>query len=277
MPSPESIDILPYEWRRLFPPIGGVWTAAAGLTVLIGQPGRVNDLTAGRPLWLTVIAGALGAITIWLIAATAALVGAAGIEKLVLHRWPRLGRAVIKRRQRRWDRLTEHIHERVSVASRDGAIPYVQRRTAISPTRPVAATRLADRWAATEARVRGAYGLDLTSTWPRLWLVIPEYVRTELRSAALIWHSACMWWCWAVLFALLGFLWWPHVIVAVALGLYARSRLRPNLIARAELVESVYDIYGTDLADALSVPLGPARRLDPAKGAEITSLVRKGS
>jgi hypothetical protein len=47
--------------------------------------------------------------------------------------------------------------------------------------RPVHPTWMADRLAAAGSRVYHQYGLDLEFTWPRLWLLLPELTRTEVR------------------------------------------------------------------------------------------------
>jgi hypothetical protein len=41
---------------------------------------------------------------------------------------------------------------------------------------------MGDRVAALETRVRNEYELDFPAAWPRLWLVIPEPSRAELRA-----------------------------------------------------------------------------------------------
>ncbi len=280
----DTLDVSPHEWRRIFAPVGAAWSAALGLTVYFGHPQwadmwledtRLRVGLTATP-WSAVIAVLAAAFIGWLAGGVGALVGATLLERFLLRRWSRLGRPLVRLRQHRWDLLTQRIHQ-VAESDPDTALRHMRRRTMIALTRPSAATWLADRWAAAEARIQGAYGLDLRSTWPRLWLTMPETARAELRIAAAAWHSACLWWCWALLFASLGPIWWPSLLVAFVMALFARSRLRRSLIARAELIESCYDMYATDLAARMSVALKQPGPLDPAKGREITALIRKGS
>jgi hypothetical protein len=128
-----------------------------------------------------------------------------------------------------------------------------------------------------ERRVWSEYRLDVATAWPRLWLVLPADVRSELRLAAGGWHRACVWATWAVVYAVVAVLWWPVVIPAVVLAGTAWARGRATMEYRAALVEAAFDTYGPRLAQALAVPLGPAGRLTATSGAEVTARIAKGA
>ena len=56
---------------------------------------------------------------------------------------------------------------------------------------------------------RRTYGLDLTAAWPRLWLIVPDTVRTELGGARDAFSAATQLTAWAIFYLILGAWWWP--------------------------------------------------------------------
>jgi hypothetical protein len=121
------------------------------------------------------------------------------------------------------------------------------------------------------------YGLDLTFGWARLWLVLPDAVRTELSAAEAAFASAAVTGTWAVPYLALGVGWWPAVLIGVGVGLSGWLRARAAVADLAALSEAAIDLHGRDLATALGVgvddTVGP---LTAAEGTQITAIVRKG-
>ncbi|CAL9666889.1 hypothetical protein [Streptomyces sp. enrichment culture] len=141
------------------------------------------------------------------------------------------------------------------------------------PTRPL---WIGDRLAATDARVYAAYGLDLGTAWPRLWLTVPEETRAEVRLAATAFDAAAGLAGWGLLYLLLGAVWWPAAVAGVVVCAVGWRRGRVCVSVYADLVESVVDLHGRPLAQALGLTEDPGPMTEEL-GTEITAVVRKGA
>ncbi len=230
-----------------------------------------------------------------LLSAAAILLAAAGagvaaqalggfIQQLWLGSWlpAPLTRWLVTKRLRRW----QHAQDRYAVALRDdqlSGVPDLDRRdrlaaetARVSLARPSRATWIGDRMAAVDRRVHAEYGLDLVSGWPRLWLIVPDATRTELRSARGRFDAAATLSGWGTLYLLLGLRWWPAAIGGLVTWVVGWRRAREGIAVFAELVESTVDIHGRDLASALGISC-PEDQLTREAGEAITRQVRKGA
>ena len=138
---------------------------------------------------------------------------------------------------------------------------------------PACPTWIGDRLRVCHVRVHKSYGLDLSATWPRLWLIVPDTVRAELGTARDAFNAAARLTAWAVLYLVLGGWWWPAAVIALATGVAAVTKGRLATANLADLIESTVDLYGTALAAQLGQQQsGP---LSPAVGAQLTTRMRK--
>jgi hypothetical protein len=177
-----------------------------------------------------------------------------------------------KRSERWWDNQAQL--EAAVGADRDPA-EFVHRRNRIGLAPPARPTRMGDRIAGADVRVFAEYGLDLAPCWPRLWLVLPEDTRSELRAASGALDAASVLAGWAVLYALAGLLWWPSALASVIVYATAWYRGQRTAATLADLIESAVDLYGGTLAAALG--LGTATTVTPEVGAAVTARCRKGA
>ncbi|MFI8521709.1 hypothetical protein ACIGEZ_28435 [Streptomyces sp. NPDC085481] len=228
-----------------------------------------------------------GGATLLLTAAVALLAaGAAGLAAQGLGRavravwlgdWPRWAgparRRLVARRARRWQEGQSAVEAAVR-AGRDPA-PAAARRNAVALAPPVRPTWTGDRLAGADVRIHAEYRLDLASCWPRLWLVLPEDVREELRAASGAFEAAGVLAGWAVLYGLAALVWWPSAVAFLVVYATALYRGRGAAADLADLVEAVVDVHGTALCEALG--LGPATVLTPELGAAVTARCRKGA
>lgn len=206
---------------------------------------------------------------------------AQGLGRLIragwLGDWPVWTRPVrdrlVRRRARRWADNQARVEE--TVAGGGDPSRFARRRNAISLAPPSRPTWMGDRIAGADVRVFAEYSLDLTACWPRLWLVLPEETRGELRSASTALDAATVLAGWAVLYLLASALWWPSAVVGVIVYATAWYRGRRTSAALADLLESAADLHGGALCVALG--LGPAATLTPELGAAITARCRKGA
>jgi hypothetical protein len=125
------------------------------------------------------------------------------------------------------------------------------KRNQIALARPVRPTWIGDRIAAASSRVHGQYSLSLDFAWPRLWLILPDLVRTEIKDTRDSFDRAATLQGWGLLYIAVGIEWWP----ATAAGLFTASlawrRGRASIAALADLVESAFDLYASDLVTSL--------------------------
>lgn len=113
----------------------------------------------------------------------------------------------------------------------------------------------------------------MDTSWPRLWLIFPDNVRTELGTAHDAFSAAARLTAWGVLYLLLGIWWWPAVPIALITVATAMVRARLATSDLADLIEASVDLYARALAAQLDEPAtGPLTR---AAGEALTARMRK--
>ncbi|EGG44761.1 MULTISPECIES: hypothetical protein [Streptomyces] len=221
-----------------------------------------------------------------LLAASAGLGLAAGalgaaLERLWLADRPR---RLVERRRRRWDEARRDYEAALleaatrtfaeeAAAARERAHVCNARRNRIALARPARSFWLGDRLAAVDTRIWETYRLDLTSAWPRLWLTLPEDVRTEIGAARARLAAATRLAAWSLGYLAVGLVWWPSALAGVVTAATAWRRARVAGAAFADLAESAVDLHGRTLADRLGIPCEGV--LTEETGAAITGLLRK--
>ncbi|TQM10796.1 hypothetical protein [Pseudonocardia kunmingensis] len=191
------------------------------------------------------------------------------------HRVSRLGDLLVARRRARWDAAD------AASAAPDPADPRLRlraalRRNAIAPARPTRPTWMGDQLAAAEARLHHQHGADLESWWPRLWLVVDDSTRSELRAARALFDAAAVQAGWALAYLATALLWWPAVLIAAGVGVSAWLRGRAAVRVHAALLESVVDVHRSTLARRLDL-LPEGQTFDRETGLRVTDLCRKGA
>ncbi|MEU4066326.1 hypothetical protein AB0F25_28690 [Streptomyces wedmorensis] len=179
-------------------------------------------------------------------------------------------------------RGTDHDHEGSGIdlghdrrgRGDDDTVALNARRNLIALTRPARPTWMGDRLVSVDARVHHAYRLDLTTAWPRLWLLLPDTALSEIRTARAALTAAARRAGWGALYVLPALWWWPAALVVAVVWASAWRQGRLAVHEFAELVESAVDLHGRDLATALGIPC--EERLTADQGLEITRALRKG-
>ncbi|MER0241291.1 hypothetical protein AAHZ94_04480, partial [Streptomyces sp. HSW2009] len=130
--------------------------------------------------------------------------------------------------------------------------------TRISMEKPDRPTWCGDRLNAVAVRLERDQHLDLATTWPHLWLILPEETRTEITAARQALTRAATLAAWAVLYLLLTAWWWPAALVATAIALTAQARTRAATHTYALLLEATTRVHAHHLAGHLGLdPTGP--------------------
>jgi hypothetical protein len=285
------------RWIALLAVPGSLFVAAATVGVAVGQRHALDVDTliawAGTrsqtPLWshpagfvLTLAGFALAAAGVGL---AAQLLGA-GHLLWWLGSWPAplrgwSARRVNLRRQR-WNVLQNQFADlattedsRPSSDLDSVAAALADRRNRMATAEPQRPTWIGDQLAAVDTRVRNAYGLDLVSGWPRLWLLLPADPREEIRAARRQLDGSSVLAAWGLLYLVLGVFWWPAVLVGALTWVVGWRSARQAMRTYAELIESVVDLHGAMLARALGIDC-PAE-LTTAIGRAVTRRTRKGA
>ncbi|MEU1824180.1 hypothetical protein ABZ502_17355 [Streptomyces abikoensis] len=138
-------------------------------------------------------------------------------------------------------------------------------------------TRLGNTLRAAESQPVDRYGLDVVTIWPHLWLLLPDFARTELTTARAKLHSGVTACLWGVLF--IGFAPWTCWAVLVGLATVAGAWwlwLPGRAEAYADLVQATVDVHRRTLYDQLRwpLPLNPAD--EPPQGRLLSTYLARG-
>jgi hypothetical protein len=271
------------RWLTLLALPGLLFVCVAVVAAVLGQ-GHALDFRE-LPSWFGTFTPASGVA-----AAIAVLAGSAGagllvaaMGRLVQGIWTSPGRRAPTRwlvgwRRRRWDRayatvsavLAAKATGQPSDADLTAALARCNRISLVRPARPA---WIGDRLRAVDERVHQTYKLDVSAAWPRLWMQLPDSARTELGAAHESFATSARLIGWALLYLVVGVLWWPTFVIATVTGVTAWIRARAATEVLADLAESAVDLYGAELATKLG--FGCEARLTPEIGLEITRMLRK--
>ncbi|MFD7135556.1 hypothetical protein [Streptomyces sp. NPDC059894] len=223
-------------------------------------------------------------------AAAAAGLAAGGVASLVESLWFADGRRTwrrpfrdlarwrVERRRGEWTarhRAYRHKYDEEVDAVRygrprdpDGLDAAYQKLVRIAHEWPDRPTWIGDRINAVVVRVQRDHGLDLTLAWPYLFVVVPEATRTEIVAARAGLSGAARLAAWSVLYALVGILSWPFLLLAACVATAAWRRGRTAATVYARLLDVAVRLHATELADHVGVQHAGA--LDTATGSALT-------
>ncbi|KUL21384.1 hypothetical protein [Streptomyces regalis] len=271
------------KWLALLVLPGLVYVACLGAAAVLGHHDALNAVELQHVIDRSAThssASSPGAIllTAAAVLAAAALAGltaralGVAVERLWTvpdDRGP--ARLLVRHRRRRWLRADQ---ERAEAETRSAIARAITRRNAIALELPERPTWIGDRFHAVDERVYRAYDLDLTSAWPRLWLVASDSVRAELGTARDAYGAAARLGGWALLYLPLAVWWWPALPGAAVIALTAWIRGREAAAVLADLVEATVDLHGTLLAQELGLT-GERPALTRDTGYDVTVILRK--
>jgi hypothetical protein len=289
------------RWVNLLVLPGLLWAATAVTAVTLGQRDALdvprlrawlNTLIASPPgNSAAVLLTALGL----LLSGAAAGLAAAALGGLVQRFWVQPGdrgplARLLSARQRRWDEAASDLKAAIAAAN-SAAMPAdlarantrvkaaKRHRAALGPSRPRRPTRIADAFLTTATRVHDAYGMDLELTWPRLWPLLPDSLRTDLDRAQDAYAGSARLTGWGLLYVLLGVVWWPGTLLGTLVTVSGWTRARSAASVLANLIEAAVDLHTSDLAIKLGVAPASAEPsvLTRQTGQDIDRVLRKAA
>jgi hypothetical protein len=196
--------------------------------------------------------------------------------------WPGpLAEPLTQWRRDRWDRADQDVADSESSARETGDAPadrdrLAARRNRIALAHPVRPTWIGDRTAAVAIRVEHAYGIDLETAWPRLWLTADDAARTEVEAAKAAVDRAVTLSGWGVLYVVMGLYWWPASLAGSLVWATGWYRTRSAIAMLSDLIESVVDLTVEKLAIDLRV-LAEGQDFTPEIADAVTRRIRKGT
>ncbi|MFI8912805.1 hypothetical protein ACIGW4_14440 [Streptomyces sp. NPDC053513] len=195
-------------------------------------------------------------------------------------RWPwgarQLAHQRTTARRARWDRHAETYQgllaqERARITNPSSAVSsevqthaMAEARTTmlrIAEERPTRPTWIGDRINAAAVRLERQFDIDLGLVWPHLWLMLPDTARTEITAARGRLTGATTLLGWGLLYAAIGTIWWPGLLIAAVVCATGWRRSREAADAYSLLLEASSRLYIRELADQFgfdhSGPLNP--------------------
>jgi hypothetical protein len=119
------------------------------------------------------------------------------------------------------------------------------------------------------------YGLQVTVTWPRLWLLLPEAVQKEIVIARQMLDKSITWMLWAILFSAWVMLSWWAVILSLIAAFIFLNRVYTSAQIYGELIRAAYDLHRFELYKSLKWPLPKTPAEERIEGEKITLSLRR--
>jgi hypothetical protein len=138
-------------------------------------------------------------------------------------------------------------------------------------------TRLGNILRSAEERPANSYGLIATVCWPRLWLLLPDGVKTELSAARSAMDTAIRIMIWSMLFLIWGvWVWWAFVAgLLVAFFAYYFSALSAAEVY-GDLLEATFDLHRMKLYRELRWPAPTDPDSEKAHGKQLSEYLFRG-
>lgn len=139
-------------------------------------------------------------------------------------------------------------------------------------------TKLGNVLRVAECKPSEKYGLDAVVCWSRLWLLLPDTAKKDLKSTRDELNSAVRLWLWSVLFTIWFFFgaWWavPIGIISACFAYYCWAI--PAARSYGALVEAVFDLYRHLLYQSLRWNLPSEPSVERRVGNELTLYLLQG-
>jgi hypothetical protein len=136
-------------------------------------------------------------------------------------------------------------------------------------------THLGNILRAAEEYPQVRYGLEISTTWARLWLVLPQDTRKELSEARQALNQSVQLLTWGLMFAVwVLFAWWA-VLVALGVASVAVLRMWATAGVYGQLLRSAYDLHRFALYESLRWPLPLSPELEKETGEKLTFYLKR--
>ncbi|HVN03879.1 MAG TPA: hypothetical protein VMT86_05635, partial [Bryobacteraceae bacterium] len=196
-----------------------------------------------------------------------------------------LRRFLTGRQEDKWNRLRTRLQELAAkpekdlddAEQRELAAVKLKMHAYSASRKSLAPTALGNILRAAELRSYDKYGLDAAVCWPRLWLLLPDAARTDVGAARTEVDSAARAFLWSVLFCAWTFVHPVALLIGIVAALLMHRHLKDTAETYGTLLESAFDVYRFSLYRSLGWALPENAEKEPARGAELTNYLWRGS
>jgi hypothetical protein len=137
-------------------------------------------------------------------------------------------------------------------------------------------TQLGNILRAAERRSLEKYGLESVICFPRLWLLLPNEVKTELTEARARLNTMVRVWIWSLLFLLWSVWAWWTIPMGIISAFLAHQWMLNAAVIYGDLVESAFDLHRTALYKSLRFPLPKNPTEEQQTGRVLTDYLWRG-
>ena len=145
-----------------------------------------------------------------------------------------------------------------------------------TPSDRLMPTRLGNILRAAERRSLEKYGLESVICFPRLWLLLPNEVKTELTEARARLNTMARVWSWSLLFLIWSIWAWWVIPVGIVAAVLAHRWMLDSAVIYGDLVESAFDLHRTALYKSLRLPLPQNPTAERRMGQALTDYLWRG-
>lgn len=136
-------------------------------------------------------------------------------------------------------------------------------------------TRLGNLLRAAEEYANIHYGLEITITWSRMWLLLPNATQQEIARSRQNLDRAVQIFSWAILFSA-WVVWNPWaVVISIFLAAVFYQSILQSAGAYAELLKAAYDLNRFSLYDALHWPKPDSPQTEIRAGQALTNFLHR--
>lgn len=137
-------------------------------------------------------------------------------------------------------------------------------------------TRLGNILRASERRPLEKYGLESVICFPRLWLLLPNEVKTDLTEARARLNTMVRIWIWSLLFLSWSVWAWWASLIGVFSALLAYRWMMDAAAIYGDLIEAAFDLHRTKLYKSLRFPLPKTPTEEQQAGKALTDYLWRG-
>jgi hypothetical protein len=131
---------------------------------------------------------------------------------------------------------------------------------------PPGRERLVEMFGRARDRLQRDRDLDLATVWPVLWLSLPDMSRNEVVLARSGLRSGAVMIGWGLMYAALGVLWWPGVLIGLVLLWNGRVRSRAGMRDYLRAIDAAVLLHAPELIEKFGLGShAPPTRSDYAR------------
>lgn len=185
-------------------------------------------------------------------------------------------RQTVQHREQRWQQLAT---QRDLTAEETDEYVILDGQLRQFPTHParIMPTRLGNVLRSAEDLPQIKYGLDAIICWPRLWMVLPEPVKTDLQAARAELNTAARVWLWGICFLIWAIWVWWAIPIGFFTAWYAYGWILRSATTYATLLESAFDLHRLTLYQSLHWPLPTNPAEEKQMGQQLTAYLWRGA